>query len=176
MAAKTAPTDETTEVLDTLDPVATEVLIAIGEGDDRIVFVQKPLSFFGKVEFFSIAGKAIESILKDGTTIAELFDGPALDTSAPLANAASDADVYVRAFSRVVQNAPEILSDLYCVILRVPRGQREYIAPRIEEELTDDQAADILDTFIDQNWEVMVSFFKERILPLADKIGTKVRG
>ena len=175
MATKAA-TVETTDPVETLDPVTEEKFIQLGEGDTALVFEQKPLSFFGKIEFFSLVGKAVEKVLSEGTTLGELLDVPNYDSSVPLASSASEADVFIKALSRVVQNAPEILSDLYCVILAVPRAQRAYVSQRLEAELTDEQGMEILDTFIDQNWEVMVSFFKERILPLADKITTKVRG
>jgi len=174
MAAKAA-TVETTDPVEVLEPVAQEKFIQIGEGDNAMVFTQKPLSFFGKIEFFSVVGKAVERILSDGATLGELLDVPSYDGAA-LSQSASDADIWIKALSRVVQNAPEILSDLYCIILAVPRQQREYVSQLLEAELTDDQGMEILDTFVDQNWEVMVSFFKERMLPLADKITTKVRG
>lgn len=176
MAAAKATVKETTEALDSLEAEVTEKIITIGEGDDKLVFVQKPLSFFGKIEFFSVVGKAIDSILSEGGSLSELLDVPDYDPSVPLATSASDADVFVKALARVVQSAPEILSDLYLVILSVPRGQRAYVAMRLEEELDDEQGMQILDTFVDQNWEVMTSFFKEKVLPLANKISQKVQG
>jgi hypothetical protein len=83
--------------------------------------------------------------------------------------------VFVKALSKIVESAPELLKDLYLVILSVPKGQREYYALRLEE-LTDEQGMKILDTFVDQNWEVMTSFFKEQMLPLFNKISKKVQG
>ena len=174
MAAKV--TNEATETLESLEPEVTEKLIVLGEGVDELNFVQKPLSFFGKIEFFSVVGKSVEKVLADGGSLTDILDAPSYDSSQPLSNSMSDADVFVKALSKIIANAPEILSDLYCVILAVPRGQREYVKMRLESELTDQQGMEILETFVDQNWEVMANFFKERILPLYQKISQKVQG
>jgi len=176
MAGKTATVKENTEVEDTLDVLApSEVYYEIGEGNDKLVLVQKPLSFFGKIEFFSVVGKAVQKILIDGGSLSELLDTPDFDPTVPLTSNVTDADVFVKALSKIVESAPELLKDLYLVILSVPKGQREYYALRLEE-LTDEQGMKILDTFVDQNWEVMTSFFKEQMLPLFNKISKKVQG
>lgn len=172
--AKTA-TNETTEAPDVLETLApSEVYYEIGEGDDRLVLVQKPLTFFGKIEFFSVVGKAVQEILIDGGSLSELLETPDYDPSVPLASNVTDADVVVKALSKIVANGPELLKDLYLVILHVPKGQRDYYSLRLEE-LTDEQGMQIIDTFVDQNWEVMVSFFTERMLPLFSKISQKVQ-
>jgi hypothetical protein len=173
--AKTA-TNETTEApVDVLDILAEqEVYYELGEGDDRLVLVQKPLTFFGKIEFFSVVGKAVQRILIDGGSLSEILDTPEYDSTKPIQSQVTDADVFVKALTKIVEAAPELMSDLYLVILNVPKGQREYYALRLEE-LSDDQGMQILDVFIDQNWEVMVSFFSEKMLPLFNKISKKVQ-
>jgi len=180
MATKAKEEVSTTEevvedVVDALEPEVIEKERVLGEGDERLIFVQKPLSFFGKVEFFSVLGKAVEKVLSDGGSITDILDAP--DPDNPLGNQDTvvEANAFIRALSKVIQYAPEILEDLYCVILAVPRNQREYVKIRLTEDLTDEMGTDILDTFVDQNWEVMMSFFKERVLPLVDKISQKVR-
>ncbi len=174
MAAKAPEKVETPEV-DVLEILAEkEVYYELGEGDDKIVLVQKPLTFFGKIEFFSVVGKAVQRILIDGGSLSEILDTPDYDPSVPLQNQVTDADVFVKALAKIVEAAPELLSDLYLVILNVPKGQRDYYALRLEE-LSDDQGMQILDVFIDQNWEVMLSFFNEKMLPLFNKISKKVQ-
>ena len=178
MAGKAAvKEEETTEVDETLEVLApSEVYYKLAEGQpDELVLVQKPLTFFGKIEFFSVVGKAVQRILIDGGSLSELLNTPDFDSSVPLASNVTDADVFVKALSSIIEAAPELLSDLYLVILAVPKGQREYYALRLEE-LTDDQGMQIIDVFVDQNWEVMVSFFKEKMLPLYNKISKKVQG
>jgi len=172
MAAKAEPKVEETDVLEIL--AEKEVYYEIGEGDDKIVLVQKPLTFFGKIEFFSVVGKAVQKILIDGGSLSEILNTPEYDPNVPIQSQVTDADVFVNALSKIVESAPELLSDLYLVILNVPKGQRDYYALRLQE-LSDDQGMQILDVFIDQNWEVMVSFFNEKMLPLFNKISTKVQ-
>jgi hypothetical protein len=171
--AKPEAMEESDEILDTLAPA--EIYYEIGEGDEKIVFVQKPLTFFGKIEFFSVVGKAVQKILIDGGSLSELLDTPEFDPTVPLASSVTDADVFVKALSKIVEAAPELLKDLYLVILAVPKGQRDYYALRLEE-LTDEQGMQILDVFVDQNWEVLTSFFTEKMLPLYNKISQKVQG
>lgn len=174
MATKTAA-KETTEAPDVLEVLADqEVYYELGEGENRLVLVQKPLTFFGKIEFFSVVGKAVQKILIDGGSLSEILDTPDYDPTKPIQSQVTDADVFVKALSKIIESAPELLSDLYLVILNVPKNQREYYALRLEE-LSDDQGMQILDVFIDQNWEVMVSFFTEKMLPLFKKISTKVQ-
>lgn len=174
MATK-APTNETTtEAVETIEPVAVEKTVVLGEGENAITFVQKPLSFFGKIEFLSIAGKAVEKVLSDGGSLSEILDVPDYDSGAVLSGP-SDADVFVKAISKVIQSAPELLVDLYCVILAVPRAQRGYVSLRLEDDLTDAQGVEILETFVDQNWEIMTNFFKEKAMPLFQKVATKVQ-
>lgn len=174
MAAKAAA-KETTEAPDVLEVLADqEVYYELGEGENRLVLVQKPLTFFGKIEFFSVVGKAVQKILIDGGSLSEILDTPDYDPTKPIQSQVTDADVFVKALSKIIESAPELLSDLYLVILNVPKNQREYYALRLEE-LSDDQGMQILDVFIDQNWEVMVSFFTEKMLPLFKKISTKVQ-
>jgi hypothetical protein len=93
----------------------------------------------------------------------------------PLDSSSQGVDTFVRGIASIVTHVPEVLSDLYCIILNVPRSQREEIKIRLEEELTDEQGFKILETFVDQNWEVLTNFFSKGILPLYQKIQSKVR-
>lgn len=158
--------------VDTLVPDTQTYYYTFGEGDSAITLTQKPLSFFGKMEFFSVMGKAIEKVLSEGVSISEILDTP--DPDQPLSsNSLAEADSFVKAIATAVQYAPEILEDLYCVILGVPRSERVYVKLVLERDMTDDDGVDILERFVDQNVSVMVSFFAERILPLVSKITAK---
>lgn len=157
--------------VEALVPDASNRVYTLGEGDGQITLVQKPLSFFGKMEFFSVMGKAIETVLSEGVSISEILETP--DSSSLDANSLKEADQFVKAIATVVSFAPEILLDLYCVILGVPRGDREYVKTYLEEYLTDDDGITIMEVFVDQNFDVMVGFFSERILPLYSRISAK---
>lgn len=173
------PQDETVEIL---EPGAQNRDVVIGQDPFTRTFTQRPLSFFGKLEVFSVLGGTIERVMSgpDGLTISELFEGQSgLGDSLSDQNF-SDADTFFRAIARLATFAPEVFSDLYLVFLAVPRGERELyreLMERPEEEggLSDEDGAAILETFVDQNWDVMVDFFNSRIVPLFNKISSKVQ-
>lgn len=136
--------------------------------DGHLEYVQKPLSFFGKIELFSILGSAVEKALSSGgTSLGELLsDAPSGEFG--------DADQFILTISKLAQYAPEFLQDVYVISLGVPSGEREYVKSVmvLQEEaggLTDDQGIQILETFVEQNWSVMVDFFTKRVLPLVNQ-------
>jgi hypothetical protein len=166
----TQPNEDSTEVL---VPAAENRTFVLHDGDQTITLVQKPLSFFQKMEVFSVLGNALDRAMSgpDGLRIGDLFDGP---EELSVSNF-SEGDTFFKAIFKLVAYAPEILLDLYTVLLGVPRGSREYIKPVLESELPDEDGIAILNTFIDQNWDVMVDFFTVQIRPLIEKVSSKVQ-
>lgn len=146
------------------------------EPSAKRVFIQKELTFFGKIDFFAVMAKAIEKAMKEGVSISELLDMPDREDNAEFnIDDFAEADTFVKAVMQLVGYAPDLLLDLYCVILAVPRAEREETKEWLEEYVSDDQGFQIISVFVDQNWDVMVSFFKERITPLVRQVGSKVR-
>jgi hypothetical protein len=170
MATK-APNKDTAEALEVLEPEVTERTVDLGE---RYVYIQKPLSFFGKIELFSVVGKSVDKALADGASIGDIL-GDVSNLENPLSTSTTEADVFIQAIVKIAEHAPELLKDLYLVILAVPRGERERVKELLEN-LDDDEGIGILETFVDQNWEVLTNFFTKKVLPLSNKIGAKVRG
>jgi hypothetical protein len=159
--------------------VATRVQV-VGKDDYEFTFQQKPLTFFGKLDFFAVLGRALDRAMTGptGISVGDLLDTP--ERSGNLIEDVKDADTFVRGVAKLISYAPEIVGDLYCTILNVPRGQREIVKEifELDEEkggLSDADGAAILDTFFDQNWEVLRDFFKEQIAPLAEKAGSKMK-
>lgn len=74
-----------------------------------------------------------------------------------------------------MQHAPELLLDLYLIILGVPKRQRSDVKVILEDTLDDETGFKILDVFIEQNAELMIDFFTKKIPGLAKKISTKVQ-
>lgn len=143
---------------------------------EQQLFTQAELSFFGKIDFFATMAKAIEKAMKEGVSISELLDMPDREENAEFnIDDFAEADTFVKAIMQLVGYADELLLDLYCVILAVPRKEREEAKELFDKYITDEQGFQIIHTFVDQNWDVMVSFFKERITPLVSQIGGKVR-
>jgi len=169
-------------VIDELDPIVAEpvtVTFTLEPDDKEVSYTQQPLSFFGKMELFSVLGGAVEKALSDegGLSLSELMDVPQREEGLPLsANDFLDADTFIVAIAKLAQFAPDLLKDLFCISLRVSRQERPYVKDLMEEQITDEEGVDLLEGFIDQNLEVMKSFFAERILPLVEKISKTVQG
>lgn len=123
-------------------------------------YIQKPLSFFGKVEFFSLVGDTIDSLSDEGKplNVTELF------------GASANMDSLIAVVSRVASHAPEALKEAYCIFLSVPRNERVWAKARMDEELTDDQGMEILEIFVDQNADDLRSFFDQKGKSLLAKI------
>lgn len=149
--------------LEALQPKVQTVTYEVGEW----TFSQKPLTFFGKMELFSVLGAALEKALTD-VSLTEILDVP-LSTNTTVGDF-SDTDSFLKAIATLAQYAPDFLKDVYLITLNVPRDQRLAAGEALENELTDDQGFQILEVFVDQNWKVMVDFFSERISPLLQKI------
>jgi hypothetical protein len=165
-----------------LVPSAEVRTIVLGKDSYEVSFLQKPLSFFGKLEVFSVLGAALDKAMSgpDGLTLGELFDGPASMGKELNKQNFRDADTFVKGVAKLVQYAPDLLADLYLIFLSVPRGERGIVKemmerPADEGGLSDEDGLGILETFVDQNWDVMLDFFTSKILPLVNKINTKVQ-
>jgi hypothetical protein len=172
------PQEDVTEVL---VPSAEEKVVVIGKDDYKFEYTQRPLSFFQKLEVFSVLGRALEQAMSgpDGLNLGELFEGPSPLGESLNSENYRDADTVVKAIAKLAQYAPDLVAEFYCVILGVPRGQRALVTevmelPENEGGLSDEDGFGILDTFIDQNWDVMVDFFNNRIIPLVNKVSNKV--
>ena len=87
----------------------------------------------------------------------------------------SSFQLHCAAVAALVKYAPDLLKDIYCISLRVPRGEREFIKNLMEDQIDDEEAVKLLDNFIDQNWDVMRSFFYEQVIPLVEKVSQKIQ-
>jgi hypothetical protein len=156
---------QTIDVLETLEPAAQTYEVILG---DR-VFEQTPLSFFRKIELFSVLADAIDKALSEGALVSEfLEDIP--DSSSNI----SDSDVFVKAVVKIVKHAPDLLRDITCISLNVKRGEREEVLALLED-IDDEQAMLILNHFVDQNWDAMQDFFSKQMMPLVGKVSEKLQ-
>jgi hypothetical protein len=137
-----------------------------------IIYVQRPLSFFGKIELFSVLADAIEKALADGALVSELLDE--LDAGAIGSGNLGEADVLVKVIAKVTKYAPETLQEIFAISFKVKRNERTVFFEDLEN-ISDEQAMRILNQFIDQNWDAIMDFFKEQIRPLITKISEKLQ-
>ena len=166
---------EKVDVVEILEPSAQIFTIVLAAGTDReTVLYQKPLSFFRKIEFFSVLGEAIEKALAEGTTISEILDVPESAPGTLTTGDLKEADMFVKAIARVVRFVPDLLEDVYCISLNVRRGEREEVKELLRE-MDDEQGMEILNNFVDQNWDAMMDFFSKQMSQLLEKVSQKVQ-
>jgi hypothetical protein len=161
-------------VIEILEPPMAEYTFTLGEdGPDPLTFTQKPLGFMGKIKLFSVLSGTLNKVMEKDVSITDLLDGPTSDSTPLSGDAGKEADIFIKTITQVVEHAPEALGDIFCVILNVPSNQQEYTKQRFDEELTDEQAFAVLNTFVDQNWEILYDFFTGKGMSLFKKITGK---
>jgi len=156
---------ETLDVIETLEPSAQSYEIIIGD----TTFTQTPLSFFRKIELFSVLADAIDKALSEGAVISELLDDMPGDTSD-----LKEADLFIKTIAKVIKYAPDLLGDIFCISLNIKRDEREY-AKELFEVMDDETAGKIMNNFVEQNWDAMMDFFSKQVSPLMSKVSEKVQ-
>jgi hypothetical protein len=153
-----------TDAIEALDPSHTAYTVTVeglveGFGPYSRTFVQRPLSYFAKLEFFALLGKSIEQALsaEEGTTVTGVID-------TALGAGGGDFDNFVMGLSRLAQHVPDLLEDAYCIWLGVPKGERELVKliwqkPEDEGGMSDEVGMTILEVFVEQNAEAVKAFF-----------------
>jgi len=155
--------ETTVDVVEVLEPSTRVYEVTIGD----TLYFQKPLSFFGKIEFFSVLGDAVEKALASGTTVTELLEGDVLSGTG------GDADSLIKGIAKIARIAPELLGDIFAISLGVPRSERVDFKESLEL-LTDEQGNAIINQFVDQNWEAMEDFFSAQS-NLVKKVSEKMQ-
>lgn len=152
--------EEMKEEIETIEPRTAPRVWHFADGDIAATYEQLPLSFFRKVEFFSLVGDTIDSLSDDGKplNVNELFGTDA------------NLDNLIAVVSRVASRAPEALQEMYCIFLNVPRRERVWAKAYMEAKLTDEEGMEILEVFIDQNADDLRSFFDQKGRHLLTKI------
>jgi len=169
---------EQEDVVDLLRPKAEPREWKLGKGEYSRAFVQRPLSFIAKMQWFSLIGEVLDKAMSgdDRLSINNLFDAPSTGRGGRLTvEDFRDADTFVQAVGKLLVHAPDFLTKSYCIWLSVPDYERDYVKqlmelPPEEGGLTDEQGVQIIETFIDQNYEALDSFFRDKLAGLAARI------
>lgn len=160
----TATKEEVKEELETLEPNVTPKVWTLNDGvNEPKTYVQKQLSFFGKIEFFSLIGDAVDNLSTEERplNLQELFGGEAT------------TDTFVAVIARVAGEAPETLQEAFCIWLGVPKGERTWAKWVMDEQFTDEDGFEIIEIFVDQNADQLKDFFGEKGQGLVKKITKK---
>ena len=177
--------EPTVDVLDAIVPKKEPKTWTIGPpGDLQRVYVQKPLSFIAKMQWFSLVGEVLDKALSGpgGMSLNSLFSSPARGTELRIEDF-RDADTFVQAIGKLLSAAPDFLVDSYLIWLNVPDYDREIMRqvmklPPDEGGLTDDQGIEMIEVFLDQNYEALLDFFTQKISQIQKRVEklNKIRG
>lgn len=158
----------------------------VGKGKEAVVYEQGELSFIGKARLSTILGRAIRRAMESGggPALASLFGSSEEEITQavkegqnPISKEDLDkAALFMEAMGVLMEYVPDILLDIYVVALDVPDGEQAWAKEQMSKRhseggLSDADGIAILNTFIDQNWEALKSFFEEQILPLIQRFG-----
>lgn len=173
----------TEEQIEALEPAAATRSVTIGKGEWQETFVQKPLSFFGKMQLMGLIGQAVGRANEEGQGLGDLLDMDSVkqdpETGRFSIEGMNDMTVMIQLLTKIAEFAPDLMLEAYCIFLNVPRGSRGRVKAQMElaEEdggLSDEDGIGILETAVDQNWELMVTFFEERVKPLIERMRTRL--
>jgi hypothetical protein len=133
----------------------------------ELEYVQTPLSFFEKGEFFGIVMQTLDEALERGFDlegIAKLFGPNVLEDfragQLDVSQISGGFENLLTLFTRVFALVPDKLPEAYTIMLGAPPERREQLAGILRTSLTDDIGFGILDTFIEQNADDIVDFGK----------------
>lgn len=176
-ASGTAPEED---VIDVLRPKAKSVEWTIGKGEYERKYVQRPLSFIQKMQWFALVGEVLDKAMggENALTVSNLLSGPQVRGGLSV-NDFRDADTFVHAIGKLLVYAPDFLQRSYAIWLGVPDFEQEIAAqimalPPEEGGLTDEQGLEIVEVFIDQNYEALDRFFRERLGQLQKRVQARM--
>lgn len=167
---KNGKVEETEDVLDVLQPRAEQKTWKFGPEGMQQTYVQKPLSFIGKMQWFSLIGEVLDRAMggDNPLTVGNLLSGPGMRGGALNPSDFRDADTFVHAVGKLVRYAPDFLLDSFCIWLNVPSHEHElakHLMQQSPEEggLSDEDGLEIIERFIDQNYDAIDSFFRDKL-------------
>ncbi len=158
--------EEVETLVDLVKPKTDPQKVTLWLDDEEKEYTQKPLSYFGKLEFFSTLAEAVDVALQTGLSVNSIVD---IAPSGLGQGDFADADSFMMGVAKLAKYAPSILKDCYCIWLGVPFDERAW-AKDAMENLTDEEGVAIVETFIDQNYEAIESFFRKKLGGLWKKI------
>ena len=175
-SAKDAPEKKDEDIVDILRPKAEPKVWTIGKENYAREYTQRPLSFIKKMQWFSLVGEVLDKALSgdNAMSLNSLFSTPERNRSMTVQDIL-EADTFVQAVGKLLSYAPDFLTKSYCIWLSVPDFEQD-VAIKIMEMspedggLTDQQGIEMIEVFIDQNYEALDRFFREDIGQLRKRI------
>lgn len=173
------------EELDKLEPMVEAKQFIIGKPpekggspDEFSIYVQQPLGYIATLRFYGLVGKTVAEAVKQGGVV-DLGDawsssaGNVQDRAKQIIEQSfNDAGSFAALIFQLIAYSPDFILDFYCIALDIPSKDRRW-AKRVMEQpwrpddnkwgLTRQQGQDIIERFLDQNYDEVRDFFGEMI-------------
>jgi len=179
--------EEAEEAMEILEPLVEAKRWVIGKPPEKggkqtewSVYTQQPLGYMARNRMFSLIGRTMSAAIKaTGGSVGGMEDifggggGTLIERGRRLgARDFQDASQFFSLAMELVGYAPDFLSDFYAIALEVPIGERGWFREVIEQPyrpdddkwgLAEDDGIEMIEIFIDQNYEDIRRFFTEKL-------------
>jgi len=166
--------NEQDEELEIIMPSAESHKWTIGDQ----TYVQKPLSFFKRMQFLALVARALKVALDEGGAgaVGDILGGGNLQQRASVLGQGDieDASSFMSLIFSLVTYAPTILLDSYCIWLNIPAEEQVWAQQAMSgelegvEPLSDEDGKEIVKVFIVQNWGAVRGFFFNDLPEIAE--------
>jgi hypothetical protein len=176
--------DEPDEVdeLELIEPKVDHKEWVIGDPSLNLRYVQTPLSFIGKMQWFALVGDVIDRAMSGPSAISvnELLNSPNKPGQTLSMDDLREADTFVRAIGKLLIHAPDFLVESYCIWINVPKTEREIVTEIMNSPVSmggidDDMGMEIIERFIDQNYDELSDFFSVKVGALQKRVAAKTK-
>ena len=185
--------EEAEEALEILEPKADAKRWVVGKPPEEggreteySVYTQLPLGFMAKNRMFSLIGRTMSMAIRStGGSVGGMDDvfgsggGTLVERGRRLgARDFQDASQFFTLAMELIGYAPDFLSDFYAIALDIPAGERGWFRELIERPyrpdddqwgMSEDMGIEIIEIFIDQNYEDIRRFFTEKLPGVAKR-------
>lgn len=154
-------------------------------------YVQKPLSYLAFGEFTGLIGRSLAAAMKgpDGLSLDRITPGGASiplefkDGSVSIVDNGEDViDPIIQGIATLASYVPDFMAECQCIWLRVPRQERLHLIdiwarPVDEGGMSMDEGEEMLNIFIEQNYEELNTFLKRyaRVKGTVQKMKKRLR-
>jgi hypothetical protein len=179
--------------LDKLEPMVEVVSYTLGkppekggEKNEYSIYVQQPLGYIATLRFYGLVGKTVAEAVKAGGVV-DLGDAFNNSGNGNLQERAkqimeqsfNDAGSFAALLFQLVAYSPDFILEFYCMALDVPIAERRWAKAVMEQPhrpdqnkwgLTRKQGQDIIERFIDQNYDEVRDFFADIVNNVAKRV------
>ena len=133
------------------------------------VYKQQRLSFFGKLEFTRTVKRFIDDDERLASILAKMRAGTEDERT----------EAVVQLVLSMIESGPETAKAIFMQALNVPEAERFFVAEILDQPhddetgrggLTDDDAMEIIETFVEQNAKAIRDLFFDRLARLSTRV------